>query len=184
MSTESIPTAAALDRIDTLAKCYHDARKLVAERVSFFQKEQAALRVRRVPGIKSALEEAAGYQAKLAAAIEEHKDLFVKPRTMTLHGIKLGFQKGKGKTIWPPVEKLLALIKRTFAPATAERLIEKTEQPNKAAILQLPTQELKKLGIEVEGTGDFVFVKAVDDEVDKLVAKILKEGEVAEAEAS
>ena len=35
--------------------------------------------------------------ANLKAAIEQAPGLFVKPRTIVLHGLKLGYQKGKGK---------------------------------------------------------------------------------------
>ncbi|MEO6001535.1 MAG: hypothetical protein ABIZ04_20950, partial [Opitutus sp.] len=82
---------------------------------------------------------------------------------------------------WPDDAALIVQIKKSFAPSTVKSLVKTVEQPIKEAILLLPLHELKKLGVIVTGTGDFVFVKASDSEVDKLVAKILKEGAIEEA---
>jgi len=180
--TEQIPTAAAIDRIDTLAASYSNVRKLVATRLTHLQEEQRISHKRLIGGIKSAVAEAKDIQAKLTAAIDERRDLFVQPRTWTLHGIKLGLRKGSGKMKWPKVEALLALIKKNFSPATCEGLIKQVEQPNKDALKELPALVLKKLGVEIEGTGDCVFVKPTDGEVDKLVEHLLGEGSMEETE--
>lgn len=184
MTTSAIPAAATASKLESLAKQYRAARDKVSERVHALNSEVRAVQARRVPGIKSAVAEAADAQAKLVAAIQDAPHLFVKPRTMTLAGIRIGFQKGKGRTLWPKAEALLAAIKRNFSPASAKLLIATKEEPNKEAILTLPAPELKKLGVEIEGAGDEVFVKAADTEVDKMVAAILKEGAVEEAAGS
>jgi hypothetical protein len=187
MKTDTIPNlpaVAVISHIETLAKQYATDRGIVAYRVATLEDEVREVHRRKLPGIKAAVASAADSQAKLTAAIEAHPELFVQPRTMTLHGIKLGFQKGKGSTQWPEEAKLLAAIKKNFGPRALETLIETIEKPNKEAVCKLSMAELKKLGVVVTGTGDFVFVKASDSEVDKLVAKILKEGAIEEAAAA
>lgn len=183
MNTIAAPTATsvALNEIETYAKSYADARAIVAVKVSVYNDQIRATNRRYVPGIKSAAASAADAQAKLVAAIEAHRGLFTQPRTMTLHGIKLGLQKGKGKIEWADEEKVLAAIDRNYPAVVAEQLIITTRTPCKDSLAQLPAADLRRLGVTVTDAGDFVVVKAADTEVDKLVAKILKEGAIEEA---
>ena len=179
-----VPAAAAIAHIEQLAKAYAEARDVVAERVNAAEDEVRGVYRRKMPGIKLAHAAAADAQAKLAAAIQARPELFVKPRTITLHGIKLGFQKGKGKIEWADDEKVLAAIERHFSPISAEALIITIRKPSKEALAKLPANELRKLGCTIEEAGDMVFIKAADGELEKLVARILKEGAVEEATAS
>lgn len=185
MSTLAAPSAVstAINEIETLAKEYACARAALAARSVVLNDEVQALYRRKIAGIKACAADAVDCQARLVAAIEKHPDLFVKPRTMTLHGIKLGFQKGKGKIEWDDNEKVLAAIARNYPEQVAEQLIITSRTPSKDALAQLPAADLRKLGVTVADASDFVFVKATDSEVDKLVAKILKEGAVEEAAA-
>ena len=41
----------------------------------------------------------------LRALIEESPELFEKPRSVVLHGIKLGYQKGKGGIVWDDADR-------------------------------------------------------------------------------
>ncbi len=176
-------TASPVEQIDGHARQYASAREVLAERVSKFEAEVQAIRNRLLPGIKSAAAVAAVLQSELAAGIAQHPDLFVKPRTMTLHGIRVGYIKGKGKITWEDDEKVIAAIRRAFAKPTADRLIAIVERPVKDALAQLPAAELRRLGVQVEEAGDQVYIKAIDTEVDKLVARILEEGAVDEPAA-
>lgn len=175
------PTADALVAIDVAAKAYSQSRETVAERVATYNKEIAAVNRRLLPGIKSASVNAKFFQANLTEQVQAHADLFVKPRTMTLHGIKLGFQKGKGTIEWADDEKLADKIEKLL-PELAETLVKTTRKPIAKALQTLDVKTLRALGCTVEETGDFVVVRAVDTAVDKLVARILAEGAIEEAE--
>ena len=170
--------------IDALAHSYTITREVLAERVAKFESEVQAVRNRLLPGIKTAAAAAADIQGELSAEIARNPELFVKPRTMTLHGIRLGYAKGKGKITWEDDVKVVAAIRRHFAQDLAAALIRTVEQPVINALAQLPAAELRKLGVQVEEAGDHIYIKASDSEVDKLVAQILKEGAVDEAEAT
>jgi hypothetical protein len=171
-----------IELIDYLAHQYANNRELLAERVAKFEAEVTAVRTRLLPGIKTAAAAAANVQGDLSAEITRHPELFEKPRTMTLRGIKLGYQKGKGKITWDDDAKVIAAIRRTFAQDTADKLIAIVERPVKDALANLPAHELRRLGVQVEEAGDHVYIKASDSEVDKLVARILEEGAVDDAE--
>ena len=171
------------DPIEKAAKTLRAARDLLTERATALQDEIDAITKRKLPGLRSAVAAVAQFDADLKAAIQTAPALFVKPRSVVLHGLKLGFQKGKGKIDWEDDAQVVKLIRRHF-PEQFDVLCKTTEKPIKAALDSLSTTELKKLGISVEGTGDVVFVKDSTASIDKLVKALLKgvdEEEDAEA---
>lgn len=171
---------ATLNEIDVKTKAFADARGQLAQAVADMQDELQVIQRKYLPMIKRRVAAAKDVQAALRAAIEASPEQFVKPRTLTLYGVKVGFQKGKGKMEWEDDDRVVLLIKRHF-PKQADLLISTVEKPSKAALGELAVDDLKKLGITVEGTGDVVVIKDASGEVDKLVKALLKEEEEIEA---
>lgn len=165
---------ATMGEIEEKTKRYAIARKSLADKVQELEEEITALKKKYLSGIKKAVEVAATYQAELSTAIEESAELFTKPRTLILYGIKIGLQKGKGELRIEDADHVIKLIKKYF-PEQEEMLIKITEWPVKSALAQMSVVDLKKLGIEVIETGDQVVIKPTDSEVDKLVAALLKD---------
>ena len=165
---------ATLGEIDTLAKDFADTRERLSETVQKLKDAQEALLRQYLPGIKKQVGIAAARKLALKNAIEDGKDLFVKPRTVIFHGIKVGLQKGKGKIEWDNDDQVLRLIEKYF-PEQADVLIKTKKKPIKKALAALSAAELKKLGIEVEDTGDAVVIEPTDSQIEKLVEKLLKE---------
>lgn len=163
-------------RIDSLALNYAKRRERVKQIVDRLEDEVRAAHRRYRRELNEAIGTAEGAQAALRAEIEAHPELFEKPRSWHLHGIKLGFAKGKGRVTWEDDEQLIKRIRRQFPDEVAARLIRVTEAPIVDALKELDAKELAKLGVTVETTGDCVFVKAADTETDKLVKRLLKEG--------
>lgn len=185
MSTIASPsaTAVAINELESLAKKFRDARSLLSERITALEEDTRAIYKRRLPGIKQAVETAKDAKAALSAAVEANPAMFVKPRTMTLHGVTFGFKKGAGKITWECEDDVLVhRIEKQFADdkAALDLLIIETRSPSKDALKQLDAKVLAKLGVEIEGTGDVVVVRASDSEVDKLVKRILEEGAASE----
>lgn len=160
------------DLLDHTALNFSKARRQLAERVAECKAEQDALVRRHLRGIRAAASQAAQAEAQLRAHIEAHAELFVKPRTITLHGIKLGYQKGKGRITIADEGKTCDLI-RKHLPDEADALIVVTEAPLKTALVNLDVATLRKLGCTVTGTDDQVVIKDTASEVDKLVAQLL-----------
>lgn len=172
---------ATLSEVEAKTKTYADARAALADRVDMLQREMEAVKRRRLPAIKAALAKTAEAEAALRALIEENAALFRKPRTVIFHGVKVGFQKGKGSLVWESQDDVVRLIFKHF-PERADDLTRTTIAPNKTALAELPASDLKRIGVTVEETGDAVVVKAVDGEVEKVVNALLKdavEGEEA-----
>lgn len=170
---------ATLSEIEQLTKEYAIHRKMLADRVTELEEELAQVKKRHLNNIKKAVTVAAANQSRLHAAIEDSPELFKKPRTIVLYGVKVGFQKGKGEIKWEDADQVLRLIKKHF-PEQAETLIKVAETPVKTALAQLSVQDLKRIGVTVVETGDQVMIKPTDGEVDKLVDALLKD-EVNEA---
>lgn len=183
MSTIATPPSPII-AIDVLAKKYADARATLAAKVTAFEDEIRELRKKHLPAIKQAAGVAAQRQSELNAEISTHPELFTKPRAMVLHGIKLGYQKGKGLVEWDDQAKVVRRIYDLVPQVDADALLDVKTTVRKTALLTLDASTLKKLGCRIVDTGDTIIIKAADGEVDKLVAKILEEGAVAEGGAS
>jgi len=174
---------ATLTEIERSAKEFSDARKVLRDRVEVLDEGIRALKKRYLPGIRSAVENAKEKQANLSDSIAGSRDLFIKPRTMTLFGIRFGIEKQKGKLEWEKsaIPGIVKLIKKLF-PDSWETYVKVKEDPMKKTLATLPSADLKKLGIQVTETGDAVVIKPVDSEVDKLVDALLNEKKDIEEE--
>lgn len=163
-----------LKEIESLAKRYADRRAALAEDVGALHEQIEKLKRARLPEIKTHVAQVKDAQAALAAAIEASPELFVKPRTVTVHGVKVGFQKGKGRVVFDDAAKVVELIERHL-PELAERLVKTTKKPAKEALLALDVATLKRIACRVTGTGDEVLIKDTTSDVDKLVEALLEE---------
>lgn len=162
-----------LAEIESRAQKYAVARDTLRGLVETLKEGMDALQKQHLPGIRKALNKAAEQEAELKALVEQAPGLFVKPKSVIFHGIKLGFQKGKGKIEWDDADRVVALIRKHF-PEQADVLIATSERPAKDALAQLSVAELKKLGVSVTEAGEAVFVKPTDSAVDKMVESLMK----------
>lgn len=171
-----------MEKTEHLTLAFRRQHDTLAERVTALEDEVEKLKRRRMPGIRSAVQAAAQARADLAAHIERHPELFEKPRTVVVAGIRVGLMKGKGQIVWDSPQSVCRMIRKHF-PDQADTLIKITEAPVKKALANLTTAELKKLGARVEETGDAVVIKPVDGDIDKLVGALLAEAEQWEVAA-
>jgi hypothetical protein len=162
-----------LTDIEVRAKAFADARGAVASIVTVLNEGIEALKRENMPALKRAISRAAEKHDNLKAIIDANPKLFVKPRTVVLHGVKVGYAKGKGGIKFDDAEQVVKLIKKHL-PEQAEVLIITKESPAKDALAQLSASDLKKIGCTVVDSGDAVVIKPTDSEVDKLVDTLLK----------
>jgi hypothetical protein len=176
---------ATMTEIETAAKTFSEKRGALSNVCAAFQRDLEATRRRHLEALKLAVAQAKGGHAALCSLIAASPELFTKPRSVVLHGVKLGYTKGKGKLTIEDDEKTVKLIRKHF-PEQAEILIKTVEKPMKKALEELAVDDLKKLAVLVESTGDVVFAKDTAADVDKLVSAFLKDdveerGETSEA---
>lgn len=169
-----------LTDIEPNAKAYAEARSKVVEIVTQLNDAIEALKRDHMPALKRAITKAAEKHDQLKQIIEANPTLFVKPRTVIYHGVKLGMQKGKGGISFDDADQVVRLIKRHF-PEQADVLVVTTEKPAKDALAQLTVADLKKVGCTVVDAGDAVVIKPTDSEVDKLVDALMKGATETEA---
>jgi len=169
-----------LTEIEKLAREFSQAREALKGKVQTLEEEISAAKKRHLSGIRKSIEEAANRHMKLFDAISGSPELFVKPKTVIFHGIKLGYMKGKGEIVWDDTAQVVKLIKKNL-PDLVDALIKINETPVKTALAQLSVADLKKIGVTVVETGDEVFIKPTDSEIDKLINALLKDEELNKA---
>ncbi len=168
------PPSAEMATIQDLARNYAGARDLLGNRVRQLQDEMEAAKRKAEPLIRSALKTAKAAEAELSAAVQQHPALFKKPRTQTFEGIRVGITKGKGKVVVADAARTIQLIRKYLPEEQQDLLIKVQEKLVGSAVAKLPVAELKRIGVEVRNSGDAVFIKAVDDELEKALNTLLK----------
>jgi len=165
---------ASLALVEQKTQEYAASRQNLNDLVYLLNEKIVILKEEHLPGIREAVAETANKKEALSAVLEESKGLFVKPKTMIIMGIKIGFAKGKGKLSWDTPEMVLKRIKALFTEPKEQSLYIKTkETPIKKTLQDLPAGTLKKLGITVSDVGEVVVISPTDNEIDKLVDALL-----------
>lgn len=159
--------------IEKSAQALAEARDAVSAIVMRMHKAIEDVQRAEIPLLKRAVSRAAERRDKLARQIEDAPQEFVKPRTVVMHGLKVGYKLGNGKMVIEDEDLTIKLIRRHFIDRFDE-LVKTEESPRKAALNTMTSAELKRIGVSVESSGDVVVIAAVDSAVDKLVKALLK----------
>lgn len=163
--------------LEPLIKVYAEERTALANLVSGLEAELMRIRERHLPAIKGAVARTVDAHDALHAALEAHPELFKKPRTRTMHGIKVGYTKQRGKVEFADEAKTIERIRKLLPEDQVELLIRRTEAVHKPAVYDLVAADLKRLGITLSDDTDVVVIKPMDSDVSKLVDALLKETE-------
>ena len=166
---------ATLGEIETSTRAYADAWDKMGDTLRDLDDKVEALNRQYPPGLKTQERILEEKRDKLASALENSPGLFVKPRSIVIHGVKVGLQKGKGEVSWikKATVKVVELIKK-YHPDKADIFIRTTEEPNGNALKTLPVADLMKLGLTVGNTGDEPVIKPVESQIEKLMKHYLK----------
>lgn len=169
----------SIEHIEQLARDYSVRRGTLIELVNELENEKARIMRKYLAPIRKAVAAARDAESRLMMAVERNAHLFVRPRTLVLHGIKVGWQKGKGGIQWDDEEGVVSRIEKLYAgdQAMLDQLLIVRKKPRKEGLESLDVATLKKLGCTVVESGDQVVVRATDGEVDKLVAALLKDAD-------
>jgi hypothetical protein len=160
--------------IERLTKTYADAAGALNDAVAELEAELEARKRARMKEIKALVARTAEAKARLHAAIEAAPQCFARPKTITVSGVKVGLQKGKGRLDWEDDDQLVTKIEKHFGDH-AEDYLHITTKPKAAALNDLEAAELRRLGITVEDTGDQVIIKHVSSKIEKVIKAMLKE---------
>lgn len=166
---------ADMKEIEAQTKKYAERRAELATLVQALEDEKRDLVKRRIEGIKRKISQTIVEREALHVLLGESPALFVKPRTVEFHGVRVGFKKGAGKIEIEDESRTVELIRKHRTEEEFDVLVKTVYKPVKDALANLPAGELKKLGVTVEDTGDVVLIKDAAGAVDKLVKALLKE---------
>lgn len=172
-------TPITLAGIEAACKVLGEAREALRETVARMQAEIAETTEHYRERLRSQIDTIANHHAQLLAQVESAPGLFKRPRSVQFHGVKAGWQKGKGGVDWDDDLAVCERIERLL-PELADTLIKTTKKPIAAALGQLEVKDLKRIGCSVTDAGDAPFVKPVDSELDKLVKRLIEDATAEE----
>ena len=164
---------ATLKEIDQFTEQYAAARSALADAKTAVEDELLAVKRKHMSRLRKLVEAGKERSAALSAAISASPDLFVKPRTVILHGVRLGIMKSRGEIDWDDEAQVIRRIRAQLPTDQAELLIRVKESVAKAAVYDLSPADLKRLGIRIEGGGDVVTIKDAGGDLDKWLDAML-----------
>lgn len=162
-----------IDDIERKTKLFADARAELAERLQALKDEQEAAKRRRIQGLKNAVARLRTERDELLQLLGESADLFEQPKTRTLHGIRVGWMKQRGKLEIADAEAVVAGLRKLLGDE-ATAYIKVTESPIRTALANLPAKDLKRLGVALSDDVDSPFIKPVDGDVEKFIDALLE----------
>lgn len=165
--------------IEKLTREFRSQRDVLSARIQALEEAKRKLVRQALPAVRGAVHRAQSAEADLRAALEAAPELFDKPRTQVMHGVRVGYTKGKGRLVIADESKTLDLIGRHF-PEHAEVLIRERRTVVKEALGQLTASELKRVGVHIEQADDQVVIRCTDSELDRLVTALMQDSEAVE----
>lgn len=152
----------------------------VAQKLALTAKAQEAELVAAVTPIaeryRPALDDIAQEQAdllqRLETLVEANPQLFRKPRSIVIDGVRAGYRKEDDVIDWSDEAAVITRI-RALLPEQAQTLIRSSESLVIDAVAQLDAPVLQKLGIRRIAGADKSFVKIGDSDMDRLVKALV-----------
>ncbi|MGO1000866.1 host-nuclease inhibitor Gam family protein [Lysobacter sp. CA196] len=157
-----------MTQIEETARRYAAMRDDLGAAINTMNIAFEAIKTEHLDRVRAALRDFNTAEDELHALLLRASELFAKPRTRVFHGVKVGFQKGKGGLAIKDETRTVALIRKHLHDQ-ADALIRVTEKPVKDALQQLEAVTLKKIGVEIVSATDDVVIRATDTDLDKYI---------------
>jgi len=170
------PPAGPLGLIEAHCRAYERESAELETMIADLEADLGGVKRRHLQALRGQAALVAGREAQIIDAVAAAPGLFQKPRTLILHGVKIGFARAEGRIAWDD-DDLLARRIRKILPALESELIRTRDDFNKEALRRLDADQRKSLGVRIEGEGDDVVVRRMAGELKKLfdamVAKLV-----------
>lgn len=165
-----------IETIEKNAQRYAQARSELADVVGRLTAEQEEVKRKHMKPLRAAVQKTQQRRDELRIDVEVAPQLFEKPKSRVLHGIRVGYRKAKGKLTFPDPKKVVAKVKEIL-PDKSDSLVKTEEKPVRAELNKLDAATLRRLGVEVTADTDVAIVEpTTDTEIDKIVDALV-EGE-------
>lgn len=132
----------------------------------------APIAARHRAGIDVAAEEKAAAHDALMQLIQASPQLFKRPRSLTVDGVKAGYRKEQDSLDWDDEDVVIRRI-QAMLPDQVDLLIRTESSLVADALPQLDPGVLRQIGVRQVSGSDQAFITIGDSDVDKLVKAIL-----------
>jgi tetratricopeptide (TPR) repeat protein len=167
-----------LEQIESACGFYSSARDALRRALEAIRAQVNAITEAARPELLAALDEAANARTALESLVEAYPELFDRPRTRQMHGIKVGYRKLPGAVQIDDEARTIELIRKRL-PAKADALIATIEKVRKEAVAQLDAREISAIGAILIATGDEVVIRAADTDIDRLLKGLTSDESIA-----
>ncbi|MCB1908117.1 MAG: hypothetical protein KDH15_12145 [Rhodocyclaceae bacterium] len=166
------PTETSLATIEAACRDLGHARDQLRQTVDAMQGDIRRAQERYRRQLQRQIDAIANAHDAALSLVREAPGLFEKPRSVQFHGVKCGYQKGRGKVEWDDDERVAQRVAK-YLPGEMGALIKTTRKPIASALAQQPAAMLKRLGVTLSDAEDEAFVKPVDSELDRIVKTLV-----------
>lgn len=164
-------------QIDTDAKNFQSAHSELSDAARELRGKIESLQREFLPRLRLLADKAFNAKATLTTTIESAPNLFIKPRTQRIHGIKLGFRKSKGKIIIADLKKVIAKIREQLPATQAYDLIKIRETVDKNMLSDIVESDLKRIGVQVKADVDVVVIDTGDKDLERFMENLIDDAE-------
>ena len=161
--------------LERLARELARANETLEVAVNDADQELARVRRRHHQGIKRAVDRYVRARGVLLDFVREHQELFRRPRTRVVEGVKVGIRKQKGKLVIENAGRVVERIERRYG-SEAEHYLATTVRPLKSALEKLTAQELKALGVRVTEDPDAPVADPVEGDAERMARELIDAG--------
>lgn len=173
-STETFGGASRkITDIEPLCAGYDAECVKLEEMIAALEADLEAVKLKHLAALKRQARVVASREAELHSTVESSPDLFKRPRTLVIHGTKVGFANTIGSVVFEDGDRVVELVRKHFKDRFDE-LVKTEYTPRKDSLRTLSPVELAGLGCDVEGAGEVVVVKRVAGDVEKLINKLIE----------
>ena len=171
---------ASMEEIVTLARAFAAAREATEALADDIRAMQRKALNGRLRALRRRIAEQAAAEDALRGAIRARPDLFVRPRTVAVDGVRFGLRKQPGALALGDEAQAIGRLRQRF-PHRAEALIRVRESLDRQALRRLGAAELAQIGVTVEKATDEVTIAVAGSDLDRVVAALLDDAAPAEA---
>jgi hypothetical protein len=170
--SKSPAMTAVIEAAQHLALTHRELTLRAQDQESDIAAAVAPITARHRPGIDAAAEEKAAAHEHLMALIQSSPQLFKRPRSLTVDGVKAGYRKETDSLDWDDEQVVIRRI-QAMLPDQVDLLIRTQTSLVADALPQLDAPVLRQIGVRQVSGSDQAFVSIGDSDVDKLVKAIL-----------
>lgn len=165
-----------MDDVVALARGYARARNRLAGKTDGVREEQRAAVRRHMRWLRPLVAETSAAREALAAAIEAAPQLFDRPRTQSVDGVKFGLRKKPGRMAVADESAAIARLRKRLG-AAAEGHIRVRESLVRDGLRELDARLLAAIGVSLTDAVDEVVVSAPRDDLDRLVESLMEDAD-------